>query len=82
MSYLVNTMAANTKELTILNVDFDNPEEMARFREQEMAVFRQRKEKIVAQLREEGYIDAEGNWHFKEPWPDDMLPDSKADFNH
>ena len=75
-------MAADAKELTILNVDFDNPEEMERFREQELAIYQERQRKIVADLKREGYLDDEGNWHFKEPWPDDMLPDSKADFNH
>jgi hypothetical protein len=73
---------AGTKELTEANVDFHNPEEMARFREQQDALFQSRKEAIVVDLRRDGYFDAEGNWHFKQPLPDDMHPDSPSDFNH
>lgn len=82
MRYLESAMASNTKELTILNVDFHNPEELARFHAQELAIYRERKKKIVVDLKREGYLDEYGNWHFKEPLPEDMRPDSKADFTH
>lgn len=83
MSYLGNAVASDAiKDLTILNVDFHNPEELARFDEQQDALFVSRKEAIVRQLREDGYLDEQGNWLFKEPLPPDMLPGSKADFDH
>ena len=82
MSYLERIVASDTtKELTIANVDFRNPEELARFDVQQDALFASRKQAIVSQLRQDGYLDEMGNWHFKEPIPADMQPDSKADFN-
>ncbi|HEY1948411.1 MAG TPA: hypothetical protein VGG97_15485 [Bryobacteraceae bacterium] len=75
-------MAPKTKELSALSVGYRNPEEVARFDEQQAAIFAERKQKIVTQLRQDGYLDENGNWHFKEPLPADMLPDFKADFNH
>ena len=83
MRYLGGAVASDTtKDLTILNVDFHNPEELARFDQQQDALFAGRKEALVRQLREDGYLDEEGNWHFKEPLLLDMQPESKADFNH
>jgi hypothetical protein len=75
-------MSPETKELTAVNVDFRNPEELARFRRQQEALFQTRKEEIIAGLRRDGYLDAEGNWHFKQPLPADMLSESKAGFNY
>jgi len=83
MSYLESAVASDTtKELTLLNVDFRNPEERARFNEQQEALFASRKRAIVSDLRKKGLLDDQGNWHFKEPLPADMRADSKADFNH
>jgi hypothetical protein len=75
-------MSLETKEPTEANVDFRNPEEQARLRKQQDALFQSRKEAIVAGLRQDGYLDAQGNRHLKQPLPDDMLAESQSDFNH
>jgi len=71
-----------TKILTIANVNFDDPEESAQFRAQEDALLAERKSAIIAELRRTGRLDDNGNLVFKQPLPDDMKPDSLADFTH
>ncbi len=76
------TSGTTTKELTILNVDFENPEELTRFTEQQTALYARRKKAIISDLRARGYLDENGNWLLSETLPEDMRADSQADFNH
>lgn len=71
-----------TKHLSIANVNFEDPEELARFREEREAMLAERKAAIVADLKRNGNLDEEGHWVFKQPLPADMQPDSPADFKH
>ena len=71
-----------TKALAISNVDFENPEELSRFRAERDALLNGRKTAIIANLKDHGDLDEDGHWVFKKPFPDDMLPNSTADFKH
>ena len=71
-----------TKNLSIANVNFEDPDELARFREQQDALLTERKRKIIAELKGNGQLDDKGNFVFKQPLPDDMKPESLADFKH
>ena len=69
-------------KLSILNLDFRNPEERVQYREEQNAVMAARKQKIVSELRRDGRLDESGHLIFTDPLPDDMAPDSPADFKH
>ena len=71
-----------TKRLSILNVNIDDPQELARFHQEQDQMLAQRKRQILAEHRRLGQLDEHGNWIFNEPMPEDMLPDSQADFKH
>lgn len=71
-----------TKKLSILNVNIDDPVELARFREEQAQVLAERKRQIVSEHRRLGQLDEHGNWIFRDPTPEDMLPGSPADFKH
>lgn len=71
-----------TTHLSITSVDIEDPEELARFRDERDARLAQRKAAIVADLKRHGDLDEEGHWVFKKPLPADMQPDSPADFKH
>ena len=71
-----------TTHLSITSVNIEDPEELARFREERDARLAQRKAVIVADLTLHGDLNEEGHWVFKKPLPADMQPDSPADFKH
>ena len=71
-----------TKNLSIANVNFEDAEEMACFREERDALYAERKSAIVADFKSNGDLDEQGQWVFKTPLPEDMQPDSPADFKH
>ncbi len=71
-----------TKNLSISNVNFEDAEEMERFREERDALQAERKSAIIADFKRNGDLDEQGHWIFKKPLPEDMQPDSPADFKH
>jgi hypothetical protein len=71
-----------TKNLSIANVNFEDTEEMARFREERDALYAERKSAIIADFKCKGDLDEHGQWVFKKPLPEDMQPNSPADFKH
>jgi hypothetical protein len=71
-----------TKNLSIANVNFEDAGEMARFREERDALYAARKTAIIADFKRNGDLDEQGQWVFKKPLPEDMQPDSPADFKH
>jgi hypothetical protein len=71
-----------TKNLSIANVNFEDAEEMARFREERDALYAERKSAIIADFKRNGDLDEQGQWIFKKPLPEDMQPNSSADFKH
>ena len=70
------------KTLSILNYDFRNKEERERFRQQENALLAERKKDIISGLKRDGLLDENGKFVFKQELPDDMKPESLADFKH
>jgi hypothetical protein len=71
-----------TKNISIANVDFEDAEEMAHFREERDALYADRRSAIIANFKRNGDLDEHGQWVFKKPLPEDMQPDSPADFKH
>jgi hypothetical protein len=71
-----------TKNLSIANVNFEDAEEMARFREERDSLYAERKSVIVADFKRNGDLDEQGQSVFKKPLPEDMQPGSPADFKH
>jgi hypothetical protein len=71
-----------TKNLSIANVNFEDAEEMARFRQERDSLYAERKSAIVADFKRNGDLDEQGQWVFEKPLPEDMQPDSPADFKH
>lgn len=70
------------RDLSIANVDFEDADEMARFRQERDVLYAERKSAIIADLKRNGDLDEQGRWVFKKPLPEDMQPDSLADFKH
>ena len=70
-------MAHETKEIGWDAVDLQDPEQRARFTEQELEKARVRRRKVVADLQRQGLIDSQGR-RIKKEMPPDMLPDSKC----
>ncbi|HXM45744.1 MAG TPA: hypothetical protein VN924_31195 [Bryobacteraceae bacterium] len=70
-------MAHKTKEIGWDNANLQDPEERARFTEQELEKARARRRKVVADLQREGLIDPQGR-RIKKETPPDMLPCSKC----
>ena len=68
------------KTLSILNYDFRNAEERELFREQEDALLAERKKHVISGLKRDGLLDENGKFVFKQALPDDMTPESLADF--
>ena len=54
-----------TKILSIANVDFEDTEEMARFRKERDSLYAERKTAIVSDLKRTGDLDEHGQWVFK-----------------
>jgi hypothetical protein len=71
-----------TKQVTVENVNFRDPAERALFNKQQEALFAERKQSIIAGLKRDGLLDEKGCFVFDQPLPDDMQPDSLADFEH
>ena len=67
-----------TKNLSIANVNFEDAEWMARFREERDSLYTERKSMIVADLNRNGDVDEQRQRVFKNPLPEDMQPDSPA----
>jgi hypothetical protein len=75
---LVETvMAHKTKEIGWDDVNLQDPEERAKFTEQELEKARARRRKIVADLQNRGLIDSQGR-RVKKETPPDMRPGSKC----
>jgi hypothetical protein len=70
------------KKLSITNFNFRNEEERELFRNQEEAVLAERKGKAIADLKRDGLLDEDGKFVFEQDLPDDMKPESLADFKH
>jgi hypothetical protein len=70
-------MANETKEIGWDTVDLQDPDERARFTEQELEKARARRRKVVAELQRQGLIDSQGRRAKKET-PPDMQPSSKC----
>ena len=67
-----------TKNLSIANVNFEDAEEMARFRQERDSLYAERKSAIVADFKRNGDLDEQGQWVFNKPLPEDMQPESPA----
>jgi hypothetical protein len=70
-------MAHETKEIGWDDVDLQDPEQRAKFTEQELARARARRRKVVADLQRQGLIDSQGR-RVKKEMPPDMQPDSEC----
>jgi|HubBroStandDraft_4_1064222.scaffolds.fasta_scaffold366424_1 hypothetical protein len=70
-------MANETKEIGWDTVDLQDPDERARFTEQELEKARARRRKVVAELQRQGLIDSQGR-RVKKETPPDMQPSSKC----
>jgi hypothetical protein len=71
--------AMDTKQLTWANVDYNNPEELNRLREEELDRAEERIHEAVRRLRELGVIDEHGRRVNRE-LPADMREGSDTDF--
>lgn len=72
-------MAKKVRELTLANVDLDDPEEMAELLRQDLRQADARIKEAVQRMRQKGLIDADGR-RLRPELPPDMLEDSKTDF--
>lgn len=70
-------MAHKTKEINWDAVNLQDPDERARFTEQELEKARARRRKVVTDLQQEGLIDSQGR-RVKNEMPPDMRPGSKC----
>jgi hypothetical protein len=70
-------MAHKTKEINWDAVNLQDPDERARFTEQELEKARARRRKVVTDLQQEGLIDCQGR-RVKNEMPPDMRPGSKC----
>lgn len=70
-------MAHETKSVSWDNVDLQDPNERAKFTEQELEKARGRRRKVVASLQRQGLIDSQGR-RTKKEMPPDMQPSSKC----
>jgi hypothetical protein len=66
-------MAHGTKEISWDTVDLQDPDERARFAEQELEKARARRQKVVAEFQRQGLIDSQGR-RVKKETPLDMQP--------
>ncbi len=71
-------MPTKTGELTWANVDLQNPQEMAAFRQQQTSAGK-RVRAAVQKLQDQGILDENGR-HIRQDVPADMREGSKADF--
>ena len=67
-----------TTDLNIATYDFRNPEERARFNEQELRRIQETVGKHLEELKAQGIIDEQGR-RIRTDIPPAMLPDSDAD---
>ena len=72
-------MPSTTWELTWADVDFDNPEERARFYEQERRKGGERAQAAFQRLRQLGILDERGGL-LRNELPEDMHPNADRDF--
>jgi hypothetical protein len=72
-------MAKKVRELTLANVDLDDPQEMAELLRQDLRQADARIKEAVQRMRQQGLIDAEGR-RLRTELPTDMLEDSSTDF--
>ena len=70
-------MAHETKEIGWGTVDLQDPDERAKFTEQELEKARARRRKVVAELQRQGLIHPQGR-RVKKETPPDMQPGSKC----
>jgi len=70
-------MAHKTREINWDAVNLQDPDERARFTEQELEKARARRRKVVTDLQQEGLIDSQGR-RVKNEMPPDMRPGSKC----
>ena len=77
LARLLKTMAHKTKEIGWANGNLQDPEERARFTEQELDKARARRRKVVADLQYQGLIDSQGR-RVKKETPPDMRRGSKC----
>jgi hypothetical protein len=70
-------MAHKTKEINWDAVNLQDPDERAKFTEQELEKARARRRKVVTDLQQEGLIDSQGR-RVKNEMPPDMRPGSKC----
>jgi hypothetical protein len=70
-------MAHKTKEINWDAVNLQDPDERAKFTEQELEKARARRRKVVTDLQQEGLIDCQGR-RVKKEMPPDMRPGSKC----
>jgi len=68
-------MAHETKEIGWDDVKLQDPDERAKFRDQELQKARARRRKVVADLQRQGLIDSQGR-RVKKEMPPDMQPNS------
>ena len=67
------------RELTVVNTNFDDPEEFAEFLRQDVERSSARAREAVKRLQEMGVLDAEGK-RIRTDTPPDMREDSETDF--
>jgi hypothetical protein len=72
-------MAEKIRELTLANVDLDDPQEMAELLRQDLRQADARIKEAVQRMRQQDLIDAEGR-RLRPELPADMLEDSVTDF--
>jgi hypothetical protein len=72
-------MAKEVRELTLANVDLDDPEEMAELLRQDLRQADARIKEAVQRMRQQGLVDAEGR-RVRPELPPDMREDSTTDF--
>jgi hypothetical protein len=77
-------MAHKTKEIGWDDVNLQDPDERAKFTEQELEKVRVRRREVVADLQRQGLIDSQGRRtknqgrRTKKEMPPDMQPSSKC----